>query len=383
MQRRAVAVVVGRDLLEVGDRGDQLGGDAGLLGPGLEQHLQELNHSAGALGRRLGPGLLHMRRVGLGAGQGFLDRRQQLRGEAGAREALRGRAQARQSVHVGRRLGGDLVDRLVLDDPPARLVAGLGGALAPGGHGLEHGDVFRSMPPRLQPPPGVLRRHVIVGRIDEARHFLFDPGEAPFPLQPLAQHRVELRQVDDIAGGVVELGLRQRPPAPVREPTALVDVDAEELPHEGVIGDLLAEAGGHGRDLGVEQRMGNDAQVIEDFHVLAAGMEDLLDLRVGHQIEERLEVQPLGHGVDHRGDIGARGLDQAEPGPIGGLSHELGVDGDEGPLGELGAEPFQFAVGSDRGHRLAIARRTGESATHNRTRAPTLTCVPGAISRGP
>ncbi len=173
--------------------------------------------------------------------------------------------------------------------------------------------------------------------------------------------------MDDVAGGVVELGLRQGAAAPVREPTALVDVEAKHLPHEGVIGDLFAEAGGHGGDLGIEQRMGDDPEIVEDLDVLAARVEDLLDLGVGHQIEERLQVEPLGHRVDHGRNVGPCRLDQAQPGPIGGLSHELGVDGDEGPFGQFGAEPFQFAVGSDRGHRLAIARRTGESATHNRT----------------
>ena len=42
-----VGVVVGGDLLEVGDGGDQLGGDAGVLGAGLQQHLEQFDDRAG------------------------------------------------------------------------------------------------------------------------------------------------------------------------------------------------------------------------------------------------------------------------------------------------------------------------------------------------
>ena len=48
---------------------------------------------------------------------------QQVGSKPRPREALGHRAQAIQGLGVGRRLGGDLVDRIVLQDSAARLVA--------------------------------------------------------------------------------------------------------------------------------------------------------------------------------------------------------------------------------------------------------------------
>ena len=52
------------------------------------------------------------------------------------------------------------------------------------------------------------------------------------------------------------------------------------------------------------------------------------------QVEQRLQVDAVGLGVDRRGFLAARDLDQAEVRPIGILAHELGVHGDEGLLRE-------------------------------------------------
>ena len=51
------------------------------------------------------------------------------------------------------------------------------------------------------------------------------------------------------------------------------------------------------------------------------------------------------------------GLDQAQLRPVGGLAHELGVDGDEGLALQPRAEGREFGGGGDRRHRLAIAPR--------------------------
>ena len=59
------------------------------------------------------------------------------------------------------------------------------------------------------------------------------------------------------------------------------------------------------------------------------------------QVEQRLEVDALGLGVDRRGFLGARDLDQAEVRPIGVLAHELGVHGDEGLVGEAVDESLE------------------------------------------
>ena len=70
-------------------------------------------------------------------------------------------------------------------------------------------------------------------------------------------------------------------------------------------------------------------QIVDDLEVLPAGMEDLEHVLILHeQVEQRLQVD-VGLGVDRRGLVGARDLDQAQVGPIGILAHELGVHGDE------------------------------------------------------
>ncbi len=155
--------------------------------------------------------------------------------------------------------------------------------------------------------------------------------------------------------GVVQLGLAQRPARPVGEAAGLVQVDAQHLAHQGVIGDLLAKARGHAGDLGVEQGHGDHAQIVEDLHVLAGGVEHLFDSLVGEQGQERREVDPVGQGVDHRAVAGTGDLDQAKPGPVGGFAHELSVDGDEGIFGDPVAEGLQLRCGRNRCHWIAIA----------------------------
>ena len=60
----------------------------------------------------------------------------------------------------------------------------------------------------------------------------------------------------DVGDGVVELGVgsagRWRP---VGEPAGLVEADLGELGNQPLVADLVAEAGDHGRDLGVEERL--------------------------------------------------------------------------------------------------------------------------------
>ena len=71
-------------------------------------------------------------------------------------------------------------------------------------------------------------------------------------------------------------------------------------------------------------------EIVDDLEVLAAGVKDLQHLLIIHKhIEKRLQIDPIGLGIDRGGFLGARYLDQAEIGPIGVLAHELSVHGDE------------------------------------------------------
>ena len=84
------------------------------------------------MGRAVQPG-----RMGLGIGQDPLQFSRQLQPQSRGTETLGHGAQAVEGVGIGRPLGRDLVDGLVLEDAAARLVAFLGGALAPDRRGDE------------------------------------------------------------------------------------------------------------------------------------------------------------------------------------------------------------------------------------------------------
>ena len=86
-------------------------------------------------------------------------------------------------------------------------------------------------------------------------------------------------------------------------------------------------------------------------------MEHLDDVRIAQQVEERLEIEPLGQGIDD-GLVRRRGrLDQAQLGPVGRFPHEFGVDGDERGLGQARTEFYQCVIGGDWRHSDAIAPR--------------------------
>ena len=141
----------------------------------------------------------------------------------------------------------------------------------------------------------------------------------------------------------------------------LVDGAAGECGDEGVVADLLAEAGDHGGDLGVEQRARHVAEAEhENLDVLAGGVEDLHHRLVGEEVPQRGEVDVGGLGVDHRNLLGTGELHHAELRPVGALTHELGVDGDELLRGEAVAESAQGVRGRDQaGRRESGAGRTG------------------------
>ena len=97
-----------------------------------------------------------------------------------------------------------------------------------------------------------------------------------------------------------------------------------------VVGDAVAIAEHHGGHLGVEDRVRDDARAMhDDFDVLARGVEHLQHRLIGHQVEERFQVDAGGQRVDHDGFLRAGHLDHAEQGIIGRLTQKFGVDGDD------------------------------------------------------
>jgi hypothetical protein len=115
------------------------------------------------------------------------------------------------------------------------------------------------------------------------------------------------------------------------------------------IADLFAQPQRHGGDLGVEHRMRRPpGQIVDDFDILAAGMEDLQHFLIVHQqVEQGCQVDPFRFGIDRRGLLLIADLHQAEVGPEGIFAHELGVHGDEfGKREAVTERTKRFGVGN-------------------------------------
>ena len=107
----------------------------------------------------------------------------------------------------------------------------------------------------------------------------------------------------DVAEGVDELFLAEGTAHPVGELAGFVDLAAHDALDEIVVGDRITEAERHGSDLGVEDRVRRLAgQIVDDFHILAAGVENLEHIFiVDQQFEQRTEVDALGQRIDRGG----------------------------------------------------------------------------------
>ena len=98
------------------------------------------------------------------------------------------------------------------------------------------------------------------------------------------------------------------------------------------------------------------AKVDDDFDVLPRGMEDFDHRFVGHQLEERREVDVRRQRVDQRRHARCGHLDQAQDRPKGRFAHEFGVDGDEIRLFESGENGLEFFLGGDDVHQIAFGK---------------------------
>ena len=164
--------------------------------------------------------------------------------------------------------------------------------------------------------------------------------------------------------------MRQRPARPVGEAMGLVRAVAGDALHQLVVGDGVAIAQHHGRDLGVEHRMRHDVGAMpDDLDVLARGVKHLQHLLVGHQLEERLEVDARRQRVDDDRFLGAGHLHHAQQRVVGGLAQELGIDGDDGVLGQSAAGSREVSGGGNQIHERPMTlgiSRSAESAVMSR-----------------
>jgi hypothetical protein len=194
----------------------------------------------------------------------------------------------------------------------ARHVARLRLVLAPGGEVHQHGEVARLARAVLEALPGALGV-LLVGRgRGQDLHLVFEPG-APARLVELGEQRaVDVAQVGDVADRVIDLGLGERSARPVGEARRLVDRDFAHRLCQLAVGDLVAVAAHHRRDLGVEHRRGHLAgELPEDFDVLPRGVKHLDHAGVGHQREQRREIDVGGERVDRQRLVVGRHLDDA------------------------------------------------------------------------
>ena len=84
---------------------------------------------------------------------------------------------------------------------------------------------------------------------------------------------------------------------------------------------------------------------MENFEVLARRVKHLEDRGVGHQVEQRRQIDAGSQRVDRGGLVRPGDLRQTQDRPVGALAHELGIDGNE-----LGA----FLPGAERRERLGV-----------------------------
>ena len=228
----------------------------------------------------------------------------------------------------------DFVQRIVLDDPAAGQVLLPRLGFTPGGKRLQAAEHRRVAARQFEPLPRVFRREGKARRVGEPLHLFVEPRAAAGLLQLLDHARENRGQMGHIGDRIIDLALVERPPAPVGEARAFVEAVPQQALDQVRIADLFAVAERHRCDLRIEQGVRDLAgEVVDDLEVLTTGVKDLQHLLVpDEQVEQRLEIDTLGLGIDRRRLVGACDLDQAELGPIGVLAHELGVHGDKGVL---------------------------------------------------
>ena len=248
-------------------------------------------------------------------------------------------------------MGGDLGQGFVFQHPAAGNVARLGLALAPGRQRRQHRQEALVGGARLQPLPGMLGIEPVKSGVLQRRHFLGHPGCAAGLFQPRLHPFIDHAQMGDVGQGIFQLALAQRAVAPVGEAGRLVDLHMGDLARQGFIGRRIAKAAHHGRDLAVEQRIGQHAALQEeDLDVLPRRMQHLDDVGPPDQLVEGRQVDAGRQGIDDALDARRRHLDQAELGIIGLVAQEFGIQRQIGRLRQFGHKGLKRFVRFDNPH---------------------------------
>ena len=119
---------------------------------------------------------------------------------------------------------------------------------------------------------------------------MIEPAATIEPAQLIEHFGKDRREVRDVTNCIINLALIQRSPRPIGETRTLIKRDAKPAINEIGITNLFALTKCHRRNLRVKQRMrGFSSQIVNDFNILAARVEDFEDIFiVSHQIEQWL-----------------------------------------------------------------------------------------------
>ena len=260
----------------------------------------------------------------------------------GADEAIRNGAELIVVILAARFLAGDFLNGIVFQDPPTRLVQILCELFPPCCNCNDQGRIILLLGPQFQTLPGLCRVGVVLRRIFQVGHFLLHPWQAAAGFQFFPHDQIGVAQVSDVAKGINELLLGQRPAHPVCELAGFVDLAPQHALDQIVVGNRVAIAERHSRDLCVENWPGRVAdQAIEYFDVLTGCVEHFHAIVGRDEVQEGANVQILGKRVDKTFHAGGRSLHKAEFRPIGRFPMELGVNADKVAFGQLSAEIFE------------------------------------------
>ena len=234
-----------------------------------------------------------------------------------------------QAVRSARQPQGDRNKLPVFQQPTPRQVGRARGLLPPRGQFAQDGEI----------PPRQGRRRadaqvglgggffLLDGRIVEAGPFLVQPRFDAGRARAVAQPGGGLRQMAHVVGRVFEHLRRERAGDPVGARVRLGKVHIEQFGQqvaERQGGTKAGETRGQPR---VEHIARRGPRGTPQYHqVLGRIVQDLDDAGIGQDFPERRQVAER-HGIDQEGcAAGQADLEQAQPGVVGAVPHEFGVE---------------------------------------------------------
>ena len=244
---------------------------------------------------------------------------------------------------------GDLGEKLVAHHPPAGLVDLGRKVLAPSGNLARHAHLAtRQRAHTLDLAVGLARVVAIALRVAGVGEVVFQPCSAAEFLETGAHRAPDAGQVAHIVEGVGDLLGIEGAGRPVGQGLGLGQVHVAEVLNKGAVADLIAVGNERGGHLRVEDGAGKGAApLLEHFHVLRTGVEDLGDGGVLEKSHQGLHILHA-EGIDRYLLVVGAKLHEAQTRPIGLLAQELGVDGQDLAALGAGAKIAELLVGGDK-----------------------------------